>query len=65
MAIVELIGSEYKPEKKGDEKGKKGAAPPAGKGEGEGAEKSPGQAAAGKGRAAKGAGRKKAAEPEA
>jgi large subunit ribosomal protein L17 len=26
MAIVELIGSEYKPEKKTDEKGKKGAA---------------------------------------
>ena len=69
MAIVELIGSEYKPEKKGDEKGKKGAVPPAGKGEGEGAEKSPGKAAAGKGGAAKGAGRKasskKKAEPEA
>ena len=72
MAIVELIGSEYKPEKKGDEKGKKGAVPPAGKGEGEGAEKSPGKAAAGKGGAAKGAGRKASskkkaekAEPEA
>jgi large subunit ribosomal protein L17 len=68
MAIVELIGSEYKPEKKGDEKGKKGAAPPA-KGEGEGAEKPSGKDAAGKGGAAKGAGkgagRKKAAEPEA
>jgi len=68
MAIVELIGSEYKPEKKGDEKGKKGAAPSA-KGEGEGAEKPSGKAAAGKGGATKGArkggGRKKAAEPEA
>ena len=42
MAIVELIGSEYKPEKKGDEKGKKGAAPSAGKGEG--AEKPSGKA---------------------
>jgi len=64
-------GSEYKPEKKGDEKGKKGAAPSSGKGEGEGAEKSPGKAA-GKGRAPKSAGgktsgKKKAekAEPEA
>src|SRR3989441_5601022 len=71
MAIVELIGSEYKPEKKGDERGKKGAAPSSGKGEGEGAEKSPGKGA-GKGRAPKSAGgktsgKKKAekAEPEA
>src|SRR5213594_83086 len=68
MAIVELIGSEYKPEKKGDEKGKKGAAPSGRKGEGEGAEKTAGKAAAAKGGAAKGArkgaGRKKAAEPE-
>lgn len=66
MAIVELIGSEYKPEKKGDEKGKKAAG---GKGEGEGSEKKPaGKAAAEKGgapkRGAKGAGRKKT-EPEA
>ncbi|HEY2941529.1 MAG TPA: 50S ribosomal protein L17 [Vicinamibacteria bacterium] len=69
MAIVELLGSEYKPEKKGDEKGKKGAAPSGRKGEGEGAEKTAGKAAAAKGGAAKGArkgaGRKKAAEPEA
>ena len=65
MAIVELIGSEYKPEKKGDEKGKKGAAPPA-KGEGEGAEKSPGKAAAGKSAGRKTSSKKKAekAEPE-
>jgi large subunit ribosomal protein L17 len=67
MAIVELIGSEYKPEKKGDEKGKKGTAPSAGKGGG--AEKPSGKAAADKGGAAKGGGkgggRKKAAEPEA
>ena len=48
MAIVELIGSEYKPEKKG-EKGKKAASPAKpepkraakGKGEGEAAEKKP------------------------
>jgi len=72
MAIVELLGSEYKPQKKGDEKGKKGAAPTAGKGEGEGAEKPSGKAAADKGGAAKGAGRKTSskkkpekAEPEA
>ncbi len=63
MAIVELIGSEYKP-KKGDEKGKKSAALPAAKSEGE--EKKPsGKAAAGKGGAGKGARRKKPAEPEA
>ena len=72
MAIVELIGSEYKPEKKGEEKGKKGAAPAARKAEGEGAEKAAGKAAAdkgGKGGASrsgrKGGGRKKSAEPEA
>jgi len=70
MAIVELLGSEYKPEKKTDEKGKKGAAPSGRKAEGEGAEKKPaGKAAAEKGGAAKGArkggGRKKGAEPEA
>jgi hypothetical protein len=62
MAIVELIGSEYKPEKKGDEKGKKGAAPSA-KGEGEGAEKPSGKTPAAKG--ARKGGRKKPAEPEA
>jgi large subunit ribosomal protein L17 len=65
MAIVELIGSEYKPEKKGDEKGKKAAAASGGKGEGEGSPKKPaGKAGAGKGGAAK-RGRKKPAEPEA
>ena len=68
MAIVELIGSEYKPEKKGEEKGKKGAGAPGGKAEGEGPEKKPAKAAADKGGAAKGrkgGGRKKPAEPEA
>jgi len=70
MAIVELLGSEYKPEKKTDEKGKKGAAASGRKAEGEGAEKKPAaKAAAEKGGAAKGArkggGRKKGAEPEA
>ena len=64
MAIVELLGSEYKPEKK-DEKGKKGAAPAAGKGEGEGAEKPSGKAAAGKGGAAKGAGPKTSSKKKA
>jgi large subunit ribosomal protein L17 len=63
MAIVELIGSEYKP-KKADEKGKKGAAPAA-RGEGEAEKKPAGKAASGKGGAAKGKGRKKPAEPEA
>jgi large subunit ribosomal protein L17 len=58
MAIVELIGSEYKPEKKGDEKGKKAAA------KGEGADKAAAKAPA-KGAGKKGAGKKKAAEPEA
>src|SRR5437870_3289353 len=65
MAIVELLGSEYKPEKKGDEKGKKGAAPAAGKGQGEGAEKPSGKAAAGKGGAAKGAGPKTSSKKKA
>src|SRR3989475_1130557 len=65
MAIVELLGSEYKPEKKGDEKGKKGAAPAAGKGEGEGAEKPSGKAAAGQGGAAKGAGPKTSSKKKA
>ncbi len=64
MAIVELIGSEYKP-KKADEKGKKGAAAPAAKAEGEAEKKPAGKAAAGKGGSAKGKGRKKPAEPEA
>ena len=58
MAIVELIGSEYKPEKKGEEKGKKSAAAKPAEGEGKAA-KAP----------TKGAGRKpsakKKAEPEA
>ncbi len=58
MAIVELIGSEYKPEKKGDEKAKKAAA------KGEGGEKAEAKAPA-KGAGRKGAGKKKAAEPEA
>ena len=69
MAIVELIGSEYKPEKKGDEKAKKGAAASGRKAEGEGAEKASGKAAADKGGAGrggrKGGGRKKTTEPEA
>jgi large subunit ribosomal protein L17 len=68
MAIVELIGSEYKPEKKVDEKGKKAAAAPAGEGAGSGSAKKPAAKAADKGGAAKrgpkGGGRKKA-EPEA
>ena len=58
MAIVELLGSEYKPEKKGEEKGKKSAAAKPAEGEGKAA-KAP----------TKGAGRKpsakKKAEPEA
>jgi large subunit ribosomal protein L17 len=62
MAIVELIGSEYKPEKKGDEKGKKGAAPSGGRVEG--SPKPAGKAAADKG-GGKGGGRKKAAEAKA
>jgi len=62
MAIVELLGSEYKPEKKADEKGKKGAAR-GGKAEApEGAEKTGKAGAAAKG-GRKGGGRKKA-EPE-
>ncbi len=63
MAIVELIGSEYKP-KKAEEKGKKGASAPAPKAEGDGEKKPAGKAAADKGGAAKGKGRKKTAEPE-
>jgi large subunit ribosomal protein L17 len=59
MAIVELLGSEYKPEKKGEEKGKKTAAPKPAEGEGKAA----------KAATTKGAGRKpsakKKAEPEA
>jgi len=66
MAIVELIGSEYKPEKKVDEKGKKSATAPAG--EGAGSANKPAAKAGGKGgtakRGPKGGGRKKA-EPEA
>jgi large subunit ribosomal protein L17 len=62
MAIVELLGSEYKPEKKGEAKGKKGAAK-GGKAEApEGAEKT---AKAGAAKGGKGGGRKKAPEPEA
>ena len=62
MAIVELLGSEYKPEKKGEAKGKKGAAK-GGKAEApEGAEKA---AKAGAAKGGKGGGRKKAPEPEA
>jgi len=54
MAIVELLGSEYKPEKKGEEKGKKSA--PAKPAEGEGkAAKAP----------TKGAGRKPSAKKKA
>ena len=66
MAIVELIGSEYKPEKKGEEKGKKGAAAPGAKAEGEAEKKPAGKAAAGKRGSpkGKGGGRKKAAETE-
>ncbi len=62
MAIVELIGSEYKPKKSDEkgEKGKKGAAAPAAKAEGEAEKKPAAKAAKGKG-----AGRKKTAEPEA
>jgi large subunit ribosomal protein L17 len=65
MAIVELIGSEYKPEKKGDEKAKKGAAAPARPAEGEG--KAAAKAGAAKGAGRKSGGKKKAAktEPEA
>jgi large subunit ribosomal protein L17 len=66
MAIVELIGSEYKPEKKTDEKGKKGAV------RGGKAEAPAGGEKAAKAGAAKGAGRKTSskkkaekAEPEA
>jgi large subunit ribosomal protein L17 len=59
MAIVELIGSEYKPEKKTAEKGKKGAAR-GGKAEAPaGGEKA---AKAGAAKGGKGGGRKKAAE---
>ena len=62
MAIVELLGSEYKPEKKSEAKGKKGAAR-GGKAEApEGAEKT---AKAGAAKGGKGGGRKKAPEPEA
>jgi large subunit ribosomal protein L17 len=62
MAIVELIGSEYKPEKKTDEKGKKGAVR-GGKAEAPaGGEKT---AKAGAAKGGKGGGRKKAPEPEA
>jgi large subunit ribosomal protein L17 len=61
MAIVELIGSEYKPEKKTGEKGKKGAAR-GGKAETPaGGEKT---AKAGAAKGGKGGGRKKPAEPE-
>ena len=59
MAIVELIGSEYKPEKKGDGKGKKGAAKPA-----EGEAKPAAKTGAAKGGGRKPAAKKKA-EPEA
>jgi len=60
MAIVELIGSEYKPEKKGDEKAKKATA------KGEGADKPKDDAKApAKAAGRKGPGKKKAAEPEA
>jgi large subunit ribosomal protein L17 len=62
MAIVELLGSEYKPEKKGEAKGKKGAAK-GGKAEAPaGAEKT---AKAGAAKGGQGGGRKKAPEPEA
>jgi large subunit ribosomal protein L17 len=65
MAIVELLGSEYKPEKKGEAKGKKGAAK-GGKAEApEGAEKTAKAGAAKGGKGGKGGGRKKAPEPEA
>ena len=64
MAIVELIGSEYKPEKKG-EKGKKGAAPAA-KAEPKKEAKRSGKAAAGEegegGKKPRGRGKKKEAE---
>jgi len=56
MAIVELLGSEYKPEKKGDEKGKKGGAP---------GKAAAGKGAAGKGGAAKGAGPKTSSKKKA
>jgi large subunit ribosomal protein L17 len=62
MAIVELIGSEYKPEKKTDEKGKKGAAAAAKPAADEG--KPAAKAGAAKGAGRKPGGRKKA-EPEA
>jgi len=66
MAIVELIGSEYKPEKKAEEKGKKGAAATAKPAEGEGKAAAKAGAAKGAGRKAGGkAGGKKKAEPEA
>src|SRR5688572_3615811 len=45
MAIVELLGSEYKPEKKG-EKGKKVAPAPKTEGKGEARDRRPGKAAA-------------------
>ena len=68
MAIVELIGSEYKPEKKGDGKGKKGAAKPT---EGEAKPEAKAGTAKGKVRPApkaagrKPSGRKGEPEPEA
>lgn len=69
MAIVELIGSEYKPEKKAEEKGKKGAG---GAGRSDKAAAAEGPKKAGKGRGAgkrtaarKAAGGKGPAEPEA
>jgi large subunit ribosomal protein L17 len=64
MAIVELIGSEYKPEKKG-EKGKKPATAPAAKAEPKRAAKRGGRAGGGEGEAEKkprGRGQKKEAE---
>jgi large subunit ribosomal protein L17 len=63
MAIVELIGSEYKPEKKGEKGGARKAAAPAAKAEPKKAAK--GKAAAGEGEAGKkprGRGKKKEAE---
>ena len=64
MAIVELIGSEYKPEKKG-EKGKKAAAAPAAKAEPKKAAKGSRKGAAGEGEGEKKPRRGKKKEAEA
>ena len=61
MAILELLGSEYAPAKKGTEKDRKTAGKPAPRAKGSDEKKK----AAAKGEAPKGRGRKKKPEPEA